>query len=182
MQTTPGDRWKEDQEEFEMPATRWDPLGDMVGLRDAMDRLMNDAFVRPARALTGNSEQGGEFGMPIDVAETEDSYTVKAVMPGVKADNVDINITGDVLTIRGETRTESEEKQANYHRREIRFGTYARSLQLPTAVQSDRAEATFEDGVLTLTLPKVEEVKPKQIKIQARSAAIPAEGGASDGQ
>ena len=153
--------------------TRWEPFNDFVGLRDAMDRLMNDAFVRPARFITDRADaQAQELGMPVDVTETPDAITVKAALPGVKADDVDINITGDVLTIRGEMKSETEKDEGNVHRKEIRYGNYSRSFTLPTAVQSDGADATFENGVLTLRLPKMEEVKPKQIKVQAKAPAI----------
>lgn len=158
-----------------MPAiTRWDPFNDFVGLREAMDRLMNDAFVRPARFITdrADAQAAPEFGMPVDVTETADAITVKATLPGVKADDVDINITGDVLTIRGEMKSETEKDEGNVHRKEIRYGNYSRSFTLPTAVQSDGADATFENGILTLRLPKMDEVKPKQIKVQAKAPAI----------
>jgi HSP20 family protein len=93
---------------------------------------------------------------------------VKASLPGVKPEEVDISITKDTLTIKGEHKEEQEVKQDDYFRKERYYGAFSRSLILPVQVQSDKAEATFENGILTLTLPKSEEVKPKQIKIKAR--------------
>ncbi len=148
--------------------TRWEPFADMVNLREAMDRLMSEAVIRPARFITDRAEGPQEFGMPVDVAETDEALTVKASLPGVKPEDLDINVTGDVLTIKGETKATTEASEGNYHRKEIRYGRYSRSFTLPVAVQSDLAEATFENGVLTLMLPKMEAVKPKQIKVQPK--------------
>ncbi len=105
----------------------------------------------------------------MDVCETDDSLVVKAALPGVRPDEVDIFVTGDVLTIKGETKNEEETKGDNYRRRELRYGAFARSVPLPTRVDHDEAEATFENGVLTVTMPKAEEVKAKSIKIKPRS-------------
>jgi HSP20 family protein len=93
---------------------------------------------------------------------------VKATLPGVKADDIKISVTGDVLTIRGEVKHEEEVKNAAYHLRERSYGSFSRSIPLPTSVVADRAHAEFEDGVLTLRLPKAEEVRPKTIAVKAK--------------
>jgi HSP20 family protein len=93
---------------------------------------------------------------------------VKASLPGLKADDVQISITADVLTLRGEFKEANEQKEATYHIREQRFGSFERAVMLPTDVQSDKARADFENGVLTVTLPKAETVKPRTISIKAR--------------
>jgi len=93
---------------------------------------------------------------------------VHASIPGVKPEDIDISVTGDVLTIKGETVEEKEEKEGNYHLRERRYGAFQRAVSLPTLVRADKASAEFENGVLKLTLPKVEEVKPKSIKIKPK--------------
>jgi len=108
-----------------------------------------------------------ELGFALDVYETDDALVVKAALPGVRPDEVDISVTDDILTSKGETKSEEETKNENYHRRELRYGAFARSITLPTLVNHDKAEATFENGILTITLPKAEEVKPKSIKIAA---------------
>ncbi len=144
---------------------RWDPFRDMVSLRDAMDRLFEDSFVRPRSWLAPTE---GVATLALDVHESDDALTVKASIPGVKPEDIDISITGDTLTVKGETREEKEEKSGNYHLRERRYGAFQRSVSLPTLVKADKASAEFENGVLTLTLPKAEEVKPKSIKIKTK--------------
>jgi HSP20 family protein len=144
---------------------RWDPVRDMMSLREAMDRLFEESFVRP-RGMLAPVE--GAVTLALDVFESDDDVTVRASIPGVNPDDIDISVTGDVLTIKGETSEEREEKQGNYHLRERRYGAFQRSVNLPAPVNTDKAEAEFKNGVLTLTLPKVEEVKPKSIKIRAR--------------
>ena len=143
---------------------RWDPFGEMRGLRERMDRVFDD-FFRSPRLIPWES---AEFVFPLDVYETEDSLVVKAPLPGVRPEDVDISITGDILTIKGETRGEEEVKRENCHRRELRYGSFCRSVPLPTQVEHGKAEAVFEQGVLTVTLPKAEEAKPKTIKVKAR--------------
>ena len=141
---------------------RWDPFDDMRGLRQRMDRLFGDFF--SPRVLTW---EPAELGFALDVYETDEALMVKGALPGVRPEEVDISVTGDVLTIKGETKSEEETNDGNYHRRELRYGSFARSIPLPTRVNHDKAEATFENGILTVTLPKAEEVKPKSIKIAA---------------
>jgi len=142
---------------------RWDPFGDVRVLSRHMDRLFDD-FFRGPRVLTW---EPAELGFALDVYEKDDALVVKAALPGVRPDEVDISVTGDVLTVKGETKSEEETKDGSYHRRELRYGAFARSIPLPTRVNHEKAEATFENGILTITLPKAEEVKPKGIKIAA---------------
>jgi len=144
---------------------RWDPVRDMVSLREAMDRLFEESFVRPRSWLAPTE---GMATLALDLFESEDDVTVRASIPGVKPEDIDISITGDVLTIKGETSEEKEEKTGNYRLRERRYGAFQRSVSLPTLIDTSKATAEFENGVLTLTLPKVEEVKPKSIKIKAK--------------
>lgn len=142
--------------------TRWEPMRDMMSLRDAMDRLFDDAFTRPI-SLSGVS------AMPaIDMYQTNDDVIVKATLPGVKAEDVDITVTGETLTLRGEFKQEDEKKDSSYHIREQRYGSFERSILLPTDVKADKAKADFEDGILTVTMPIAEEVKPKSITIKAK--------------
>ncbi len=144
---------------------RWDPFREMITLREAMDRLLDEALTRPL--ALGMAENLG--WMPqIDMYQTDNEVVVKATVPGVKPDDLHITITGDVLTIRGEVKEEEEVKGVTYHLRERRFGTFSRSLPLPVPVQADKAKAEFEDGILVLTLPKAEEVRPKTIEVKAK--------------
>jgi len=142
--------------------TRWEPVREMITLREAMDRLFDDAFTRPI------SSSGGSVIPAIDLFQNDDEVVVKAALPGLKADDVQISITADVLTLRGEFEQENEQKKATYHIREQRFGSFERTIMLPTDVQSDKAKADFENGVLTVTLPKAETVKPRTISIKAK--------------
>lgn len=143
--------------------TRYDPLGEMVSLRSAMDRLFEDSFVSP---LSWRTISGGEaLTPPIDVHETADELVVTSALPGVKAEDVEITMTGQTLTMRGEFKADEQINRDQYLYRERRFGTFSRTLQLPVRVQGDLAKATFQDGVLTLHIPKAEEVKPRQIRI-----------------
>ena len=156
--------------------TRYDPLGEMVSLRSAMDRLFEDSFVSP---LTWRTIGGGNDTMspPIDVHETADNLVVTASLPGMKADDVEITMTGQTLTLRGEFKAGDEITRDQYLYRERRFGSFSRTVQLPVRVQGDQAQASFVDGVLTLTIPKAEEVKPRQIRISANGDAGATESG-----
>jgi len=147
-----------------MTTIRWEPFIEMMSLRNAMDRLFEESFIRPSR-LWPELERGE---LPVDVYQTANDVVVKATIPGVKPEEVDISITGDTLTIKAEHKEEKEVKQEDYFHKERRYGTFNRSILIPVQVKADKAEAVFENGVLTLTLPKAEEVKPKQIKVKAK--------------
>jgi HSP20 family protein len=150
-----------------MSLDRWDPFREAVSLRDAMNSLLQDSFVRP----NGLSAPTAPAALPLDVSETEDAFVVKASLPGIKPEDVEITVQGDTLTIRGESQAEDEKKGEHWHLRERRFGSYQRSVSLATPVNSDRAQASYEHGVLTLTLPKSEAAKPRQIKIGGAAQA-----------
>ena len=141
---------------------RWEPARDFMTLREAMDHLFDDAFTRPLSIRDGWSVPA------IDMYQTDDEVVVKASLPGYKADDVQINITGEVLTLKGEVKVEDEKKERAWHIREQRWGSFERSVALPTDVMADKAKAEFENGILTVTLPKAEEVKPKIINIKAK--------------
>ena len=141
---------------------RWEPMREMVTLREAMDRLFDDAFPRPVGTAAG-------WQMPaIDMYETDDDLVIRAAVPGLKAEDVQIDVTGDVLTIKGEFKQKDEAKEKNYHLREQRWGAFERRVLLPTQIVADKAKAEFENGVLTISLPKADEVRPKQITIKAK--------------
>ena len=144
---------------------RWDPFREMARLRDITDRMLEDSFVRPWRFWP----DGERVELPIDMYQTADSVVVKASLPGFKPEEVDISVAGDTLTIKGEHKEEKEVKEEDYLYKERRYGSFTRSLPIPVQVKSDKGEAVFENGVLTLTLPKSEEVKPKQIKVKAKA-------------
>ncbi len=144
---------------------RWEPFQDLMSLREAMDRLFEESFVRPRAGWPVRFAPGT---LAVDMYETDEDVVVKTAMAGVKPEEVEITITGDTLTIKGETKTEEEIEQDCYICQERRYGAFSRSLLLPTSVVAEKAEAEFENGILTLTLPKAEEVKPKSIKVKAK--------------
>ena len=142
---------------------RWEPAREMMSLREAMDHLFDDAFTRPV-SMSANA-----WSVPaVDMYQTDNEVIVKAALPGVKSDEVQINVTGEILTLKGEVKQQEEIKEKTYHIREQRWGMFERSLALPTEVVADKAKAEFENGVLTITLPKAEEVKPKSITIKSK--------------
>lgn len=143
---------------------RWEPFRDVASLRDAMDRMWEERFLRPPIPF---APWAGE-ALAVDMYETDDNVVVKTAVPGVKAEEIDVSVTGDTLTVKAETKQEEEVKRENYLRRERRFGSYCRSVTLPGGLETDKAEADYSDGILTLTFPKAEEVKPKSIKIKTK--------------
>ena len=143
---------------------RWEPAREMMTLREAMDRLFDDAFTRPLSLRDGWSASAPA----IDMYQTNDEIIVKAAVPGMKADDVQINVTGELLTIKGEMKEQEEKKEKAWHIREQRWGSFELSVALPTVVVADKAKAEFENGILTVTLPKAEEVKPKTITVKAK--------------
>lgn len=145
---------------------RWEPFKDMMSLREAMNRLFEDSFIRPSAWPL--PFEGETVGLPVDVIEGKDNVVVRASVPGLKPEDIDVSITGDTLTIKGETKSEEKVEQGSYIRQERRYGKFERSLQLPSLVVADKADAKFEHGVLTLTLPKAEQVKPKTIKVKTK--------------
>ncbi len=131
---------------------RWDPFGE---LRQMMVNLPTEF----------DYDEGFGLNMAIDVSDNEDQVVIEADLPGIRPEEVDITVTADQVTIKAERQEEEEETKKNYLRRERRYGHTSRTIALPTPVIGEQAEATFEDGKLTLTLPKVEEVRPKQVKV-----------------
>ena len=147
-----------------MDLVQWRPFREVTRLRNEMDRLWDEYFGPGRRAF----QPMEETWLPaVDVAETGDKVTVKAEIPGMEAKDIEISMVGDTLTIKGEKKAEREEKDENYHMVERSYGSFSRAMKLPAAVAADKVEATYKNGVLTVVLPKKEEVKPKAIEIKA---------------
>lgn len=142
---------------------RWQPMNEMLSLRDAMDRLFEDSWVSH-RAW--NHVPAAWVEPTLDVYETADNVVMKTAIPGVKAEEVEITVKGNYLALSGESKEESETKDKNYLRRETRVGAFSRMIELPNGLQTDKADAKFENGMLTITFPKAEQVKPKKIQVQ----------------
>ena len=145
-----------------MPAIiRWSPARDMVRLSDAMDRMFEYAWTRPTPARAER-----EARLPLDVYTTPSEIVLTANVPGLKPDEVDITLEGDTLSIHGEFKAPME--NVEYVFQERTFGKFSRTLTINVPVDVNKVEATFDDGVLTITLPKAEAAKPKSITIKTR--------------
>jgi len=140
---------------------RFDPIRDMITMRRAMDRMLDDAFAR------GTETRGtGAWLLPMDAYITEDAIVIQADVPGISADELDITLEGDALTIRGEIKRQEQDRK-QYIMLERPTGKFERTLNINTPIDHDKVEAAFENGVLTLTLPKAEAVKPRQIAVKS---------------
>lgn len=143
---------------------RWDPFAEIEQIREAMDRLFED--FRPFRWVAPGVNGSRSYGyFPVDIRETREAIELTAALPGIRPEDLEIQVQGDVVTIKGEAREEKEEKNVNWLRRERRYGSFYRSFTLPTPIDADKATASYEHGVLRLHLPKSEEVRPKVIKV-----------------
>jgi HSP20 family protein len=141
---------------------RPNPFGELLSLRQAMDRLFEDSYVRPRNGSALTEDRT----LALDVYMTPDSLVVEAALPGVKPSDVDISVLGDTLTISGSTNNERSTDEDGYSYREIRRGSFSRTVSLPANLKTDEANATFENGLLRLSIPKAEEAKPRQIQIK----------------
>jgi HSP20 family protein len=147
-----------------MAIVRWEPFRDLVATQDRFNRLFNEAF--------SNAFGEGEWGTrswtpPVDIYETEHDVVLKAELPGVDPKDVEARVEDGTLYLKGERKFEKEVKEQNFHRVERSYGSFVRSFALPSSVDADKVSAEYKDGILSLTMPKKEEAKPKTIKIQA---------------
>jgi len=142
--------------------TVFDPFREMATLRSMMDQVFDNMLTRQLEGWRGYE------WMVLDMYQTNDEVVVKAVLPGVKPEDIHITVANGVLTIRGEVKEEKVNEDAIYHIRERRSGMITRSVQLPVTVNVDKAKAEYENGILTLILPKVEEVRPKTISVKVK--------------
>lgn len=147
-----------------MDIVPWKSFGEISRLRREMDDLFTRIFGETSLSKIGLAK----WQPVVDISETDTHLVVKAELPGIDVKDVDVSITGDQLTIKGEKQEEKEEKGENRYRSERYYGTYQRVIDLPTRVEEDKTEATFNKGILTITLPKVEKVKRKQVKIKVK--------------
>jgi len=141
-----------------------DPFGEFGDIQTEMNRMFDSFFGRPAHG----SGVERVWSPAVDMFENKDELTVAVELPGLNEKDINLSITGDMLTVKGERRWSSEVKQDDYYRGERWYGKFDRTLPLPIPVQADRVKASYRDGVLTITLPKVEAIKPKEIKIDVQ--------------
>ena len=154
-----------------MSITRWDPWGEAMSLREAMDSLLQESVVRPRAGDRGATA----MALALDVEERGDAFVVTTPIPGMKPENVELSVLGDTLRIRAERREERREEgeDTRWLLREQHYGAYERTVTLPCPVKPDQANAEFQDGILTITLPKAEETKERRIPIQAAQKQDP---------
>ena len=141
---------------------RWEPFSGMVSLQNAIDRLLENTFVRPSRIVPFGA------GLDLDMYETDEDVVIKAALPSVTPEDIEVNVVGDTLTIKGEMHAEKDIGEDKYILRERRVGTFSRSVTLPVSVDTKEMKAEFEKGVLTITAPKAEEVKPKSVQVKVK--------------
>ena len=146
------------------------PFSELLSLRSAMDRIFDENLFRPVARGTDEDT----FAMPLDICTTQDALVVEAALPGVRPEDLDIQVLGDTLTLTATSHAEHDEDKAGYHVREVRRGRFSRTVTLPGGLRTDAATATFEHGLLKLAFPKAEQSKPRQIPVMA-----PTEGTAS---
>ncbi|MGH2983314.1 MAG: Hsp20/alpha crystallin family protein [Solirubrobacterales bacterium] len=144
-----------------MALVRWDPIRDLDSFQTDMNRLFDRFFGAP----TGNSTAERRWIPAVDLAETDDSLVLRADLPGISEDDVEIEVRDGVLTISGERKSEHEEKGEGFHRVERSFGRFSRALNLPEGIDPDKVEANFDNGVLEVRVPKPEETQPTRVQI-----------------
>jgi HSP20 family protein len=146
-----------------MALIRWDPFREMSSLQERMNRLFSEFRGRPA---WGEEEMAqGAWVPPVDIYETPESLVLKAELPGIGREDINIEVKDSTLTLKGEKKFEKDVSEENYRRVERAYGSFQRAFTLPSTIQQDKVKAKFKDGILEITLPKMEEGKPKQIKV-----------------
>jgi HSP20 family protein len=146
-----------------MALQRWDPFRDLVSLQERMNRLFEDSL---SRSKTTDEEMAmGAWTPAVDIYETPETVVLRADLPGIEQKDIDVSIENSTLTLRGERRFTKEAKEEDYHRIERSYGTFSRSFQLPGTIDQTRIQAKHKEGVLEIVLPKREDTRPKQIKV-----------------
>jgi len=144
-----------------MQLIRWDPFQQLVAMNNRLNRTINDPY-------TPRTEDAfGAWAPPVDIFEKDEQLVLRAEIPGVQKENMDVGIESGVLTLRGERKQEIGVKEENAYRMERVYGTFTRSFSLPTTVDAAKVTATYKDGVLEVTVPKAENAKPKRVEIEA---------------
>ena len=146
-----------------MSLVKWNPAKDLLDLQKELNKVFGEFFSRSPMELGSF-----EWAPAVDIIENDNEFVVKAELPGITQDDIKVSLSNDVLTIKGEKKQEKEEKGKNFHRIERSYGSFHRSFSLPSKVQADKVKAVYKNGVLEITLPKAEEVKPKEITIDVK--------------
>jgi len=146
-----------------MALIRWDPFREMSSLQERMNRLMSDFRTRSSWSEEEMAQ--GAWVPSVDIYETKESIVLNVELPGVSKEDMSLEVKDNTLTIKGEKKLEKDVKEENYHRMERTYGSFMRMFTLPNTVQQEKVKAKFRDGVLEIIIPKAEEAKPKQIKV-----------------
>jgi len=147
-----------------MALIRWDPFQEMSALQERMNRLFSD--VRAQAPVRGEEIVQGAWIPAVDIFETNEAIVLKAELPGITAQDISVEVKDNTLTLKGEKKFEKEVKEENYHRVERSYGSFQRAFTLPGTIHQEKVKAKFKDGILEIILPKVEEAKPKQVKVE----------------
>ena len=148
-----------------MAIVKWDPFRDMLSIQERMNRLFDETFGRATKS-EGEELARGVWSPAVDIYETDENIVMKAELPGIDKKDVSIEVKDNMLVLKGERKFEKEIKEENYHRMERAYGSFQRTFTLPNVVDKDRVSAKYKDGVLEITLPKIKEAKPKQVKVE----------------
>jgi HSP20 family protein len=159
-----------------MSVSRWDPFQDLLAIQDEMNQLFGRAVGQGGQGRSQGQVTERLWAPALDISERKDAYVVTVEVPGVKADDLDITLEDGLLTIKGERHFTQESTEQQFHRVERRYGSFRRAITLPSQVQADQIEASFEDGVLEVVVPKAEEAKPKKISVRAGGGRQRVEG------
>ena len=157
-----------------MAIQRWRPGDEFGEIERMMDAMLRNPLVAYRRPLTWWRIPTEEIGWvpAVEIYEKADSLVARAELPGMKEEEIDVSVVGDTLTISGERKAESEVKDEDYYRCELCYGRFSRSIGLPAAVDPDNVEASFENGILEVTLPKVEKAKPKKVHVKTKGTKV----------
>lgn len=150
---------------------RWDPMSEFNNLSRLMDRLWENSLLSGPRMLPIEN-----WGVSMDVLENDDNFIVKATLPGVQPEDIDVTFTNNTLTVRGEVKQDETAEDEQYHLRERRYGKFSRSITLPARIDADHIQADYQAGILTLTLPKTDEVKARRISVKSGESTQTIEG------
>jgi HSP20 family protein len=162
-----------------MALVRWEPVREITSIQNEMNRLFNTFFDTPTTGNGGTGTSPRRWVPAMDLVETDDSFVLKADLPGLTEGDVNVEVEDNVLTVSGERKAEHEDKREGYVRVERSYGTFRRSLTLPEGIDPEAVQASFENGVLEVRIPKPEERKPRKVSIQVGERPAAIEGGES---
>ena len=148
-----------------MAIARWSPFQELTNLHTTMDRLFGDMFEAP----TGPSGPASTFRLPVDISQTDSSYVISGPVPGFKPEDVEVTVSSNVLSIHAKRREEKSDKKGNYLRREVIYGDFERQIALPNDAKSDNVNATFDNGLLKIEVPRTPQAQPQRIEVRSES-------------